>query len=87
MTLDIQLNLAESGKGYLEWLEEYEYVKGMFYSKYCDNKSCTSNTMHTAYSCSIIFFAVPPLFLRSAIASYKCVNQDNNRKGNQPGEI
>ena len=38
MTLDTQLNLAESDKGSFhnqkESLEEYEYGKGMFYSEY-----------------------------------------------------
>ena len=41
MTLDTQVNLAESDKGSFynqkEWLEEYEYGKGMFYSEYGDN--------------------------------------------------
>ena len=38
MTLDTQVNLAESEKGsfynHKEWLEEHEYGKGMFYSEY-----------------------------------------------------
>ena len=38
MALDTQVNLAESDKGSFynrkEWLEEYEYGKGMFYSEY-----------------------------------------------------
>ena len=38
MTLYTQVNLAESDKGSFynqkEWLEEYEYGKGMFYSEY-----------------------------------------------------
>ena len=37
MTLDTQVNLAESDKGsfynHKEQLEEYEYAKGMFYSE------------------------------------------------------
>ena len=37
MSLDTQVNLEESDKGSYynqkEWLEEYEYVKGMFYSE------------------------------------------------------
>ena len=41
MTLGTQVNLAESDKGSFynqkEWLEEYEYGKGMFYSKYVDD--------------------------------------------------
>ena len=41
MALDTQVNLAESGKGSFynqkEWLEEYEYGKGMFYSGYGDD--------------------------------------------------
>ena len=36
MTLDTQVNLAKSDKGSFynqkEWLKEYEYGKGMFYS-------------------------------------------------------
>ena len=38
MTLETQVNLAESDKGSFynqkEWLEEYKYEKGMFYSEY-----------------------------------------------------
>ena len=38
MTFDTQVRLAESGKGYFynqkEWLEKYEYGKGIFYSEY-----------------------------------------------------
>ena len=41
MTLDTQVNLAESDKGSFynqkEWLEEYEYGNGMFYSEYGDD--------------------------------------------------
>ena len=41
MTLDTQVNLAESDKGSFynqkEWLEEYEHGKGMFYSKCGDD--------------------------------------------------
>ena len=41
MTLDTQINLAESDKCSLynqkEWLEEYEHGKGMFYSEYSDD--------------------------------------------------
>ena len=41
MTLDTQVNLAESDKGPFynqkEWLEEYEYGKDMFYSEYGDD--------------------------------------------------
>ena len=41
MTLDTQVNLAESDKGSFynqkEWLEKYEYGKGMFYSEYSDD--------------------------------------------------
>ena len=37
MTLDTQVNLAESDKGSIynqkEWLEEHNYGKGMFYSE------------------------------------------------------
>ena len=46
MTFDTQVNLAESDKGSFynqkEWLEEYEYGKGMFYSEYGDGKNYTS---------------------------------------------
>ena len=38
-----------------EWLEEYEYGKGMFSSEYGVDKNYTSNTMPTAYSCRNIF--------------------------------
>ena len=41
MTLDTQVNLAESDKGSFhnqkEWLEEYEHGKGKFYSEYGDD--------------------------------------------------
>ena len=47
MTFDTQVNLAESDKGSFynqkEWLEEYEYGKGMFYSEYGDDKNYTSS--------------------------------------------
>ena len=37
MTRDTQVNVAENDKGSFynqkEWLEEYEYGKGMFYSE------------------------------------------------------
>ena len=46
MTLETQVNLAESDKGSFynqkEWLEEYEYGKCMFYSEYGDGKNYTS---------------------------------------------
>ena len=41
MTLDTQVNLAESDKGSFnnqkEWLEEYEHGKGIFYREYGDD--------------------------------------------------
>ena len=41
MTLDTQVNLAESDKGSLynqkEWLEEHKYGKGMFYGECGDD--------------------------------------------------
>ena len=41
LTLDTQLNLAKSDKvsfyNQKEWLKEYEYGKGMFYSEYGDD--------------------------------------------------
>ena len=47
MTLDTKVNLAESDKGSFynqkEWLEEYEYGKGMFYREYGDDKNYTSS--------------------------------------------
>ena len=66
ITLDTQANLAKSGKGsfYIqrEWSEEYEYGKGMFDSEYGDDKSYTSNTISTAYSCHIVFWGFfPPI--------------------------
>ena len=40
MTLDTQVNVDESDKGssynQKEWLEDYEYGKGMFYCEYGD---------------------------------------------------
>ena len=47
MTLHTQVNLAESDKGSFynqrEWLEEYKYGKGMFYSEHDDDKNHTSS--------------------------------------------
>ena len=47
MTLETLGNLAKSDKvsfdNQREWLEEYEYGKGMFYSEYVDNKNYTSS--------------------------------------------
>ena len=47
MTFDTQVNLTESDKGFFcnqeEWLEQYQYGKGMFYSEYSDDKNCTSS--------------------------------------------
>ena len=41
MTLDTQVNLSKNDKGSFytqkEWLEEYEYGKGIFYSEYSDD--------------------------------------------------
>ena len=41
MTLDTRVNLAKSDKGSFynqkEWLEEYEYRKGIFYGEYSDD--------------------------------------------------
>ena len=41
MTLETQVNLPESDKGSFynqkEWLEEYEYGKGLFYSEFGDD--------------------------------------------------
>ena len=45
MTLETQVNLAENDKGSFynqkQWLQEYEYGKGMFFSEY-DNDLRTS---------------------------------------------
>ena len=45
MTLETQVNLAESDKGSFynqkQWLQEYKYGKGMFFSEY-DNDLRTS---------------------------------------------
>ena len=47
MTLDTQVNLAESDKGFFynqkEWLEEYGYGKGTFYSECDDDENYTSS--------------------------------------------
>ena len=46
MTLDTQVNVAESDKGFFynqkKRLEEYEYGKGIFYSEYDNDKNYTS---------------------------------------------
>ena len=72
------LNFAESGKGsfYIlrEWLEGYEYGKGMFYSEYGDDKNYTSYTMPTTCSRRIVFFLVFfPIFsdLRLLLSGYE----------------
>ena len=47
MTLDKQVDLAETDKGFFynqkEWLEEYEYGKGMFYSEYGDDSRVSAS--------------------------------------------
>ena len=48
MTLETQVNLAESDKGSFynqkQWLQEYKYGKGMFFSEY-DNDLRTSTSI------------------------------------------
>ena len=47
MTLDTQVNLAESDKGFFynqkEWLEEYGYEKAIFYSECDDDENYMSS--------------------------------------------
>ena len=54
MTLDRQVNLAESDKGPFynqkESLEEYEYGKGMFYSEYGDDLRASASTVSNNFA-------------------------------------
>ena len=54
MTLDTQVNLAESDKGSFynqkEWLEEYEYGKGMFYSEYGDDPRVSASIFSNKFA-------------------------------------
>ena len=72
MTLNTQANLSESSF-YIqrEWLEEYEYGKGMFSSEYGVDKNYTSNKMPTAYSCRIIFILFFSLLLILLLSGYE----------------
>ena len=45
MSLNTQVNLAESDEGSLEWLEESEYGKGIFFSG-CNDKNSTSSEVN-----------------------------------------
>ena len=54
MTLDIQVNLAESGKGCFynqkEWLEEYEYGKDMFYRECGDDLQTSASIFSNKFT-------------------------------------
>ena len=54
ITLDTQVNLAESDKGSIhnqkEWLEKYEYGKGMFYSEYSDDLRTFASIFSNRYA-------------------------------------
>ena len=58
MTLDTQVNLAESDKGSFynqrEWLEEYEHEKGMFYSEYGDDPRVSASTFSNKFASVLV---------------------------------
>ena len=60
MTLDTQVNLAESDKGSFhnqkEWLEEYEYGKGMFYSEYVDDLWKSASIFSNKFAVLVKYF-------------------------------
>ena len=64
MTLDTQVNLAESDKGSFynqkEWLEEYEYGKGMFCSEYGDDPRV--RPIYIDVSCIMITYPISSNF-------------------------
>ena len=49
-----QVNLAESDKGFFynqkEWLEEYEYGKGMLYSEYGDDPRTSASIFSNKFA-------------------------------------
>ena len=54
MTLETQINLAESGKGSFynqkEWLEECDYGKGMFYSEHGDDLRSSASIISNKFA-------------------------------------
>ena len=58
MTLDTQVNLAENDKGSFynqkEWLEEYEYGKGMFYSEYGDDLRMSASIFSNKFDNALV---------------------------------
>ena len=58
MTLDTQVNLVENYKGSFynqkEWLEEYEYGKGMFYSEYGDDLRMSASIFSNKFDNALV---------------------------------
>ena len=54
MTLDTQVNLDKSDKGSFynqkEWLKEYEYGKGMFYSGHVDDLRTSASIFSSKFA-------------------------------------
>ena len=54
ITLDTQVNIAESDKGSFynqkEWFENYEYGKGMFYSEYGDDLRTSASIFSSKFA-------------------------------------
>ena len=61
MTLDTQVNLAETDKGSFYnqkgWLEKYEYGKAMFYSEYSDELR-TSASIFSEKFAKVFFMSI-----------------------------
>ena len=60
MTLETQVNLAESDKGSCynqkECLEEYEYGKGVFYSEHGDDLWTSASTFSNKFAVLVKYF-------------------------------
>ena len=77
MTPDTQVNLAENDKGSFynqkEWLEEYEYGKGMFYGEYGDDLR-TSASIFSNKLFLLSIRSTEQLFLERPVTSVKNVS-------------
>ena len=60
MTLDTQINLAESDKGSFynkkEWLEKYEYGKGLLYSECSDDLRASASIFSNKFAIYIYIY-------------------------------
>ena len=79
MTLDTQVNLVENDKGSFynqkEWLEEYEYGKGMFYGEYGDDLR-TSASIFSNKLFLLSIRSTEQLFLERPL--YRCFLQNDH---------